>query len=309
MVVSLSPSTVRVPWGHPGGSVLLLDFLDVRFPRIGRQEWARRIDRNLVLREDGTPLVLASSLEPGTKVLYHREVDAEPILPFEEKILFQNDHLIAACKPHFLPVVPSGPHVNETLLNRLKIKFSNPDIVPIHRIDRETAGVVLFSVDPTTRGAYQRLFMEKKVTKVYEAVTHWPYCPGSSTPLPSVIVNRIERGEPWFRNTIVPGKPNAETRLMLLGVQNNRAFFRLFPLTGKKHQLRIHLASLGCPLENDRYYPDLLPKAPDDWEHPLMLLSKEVRFMDPIAREERVFTSSRWQDLSLASFSLPCSTA
>lgn len=307
MVISVSPSTVRVPRVLPGdsGSVMLLDFLAAKFPRIGRQEWTRRIDRNLVLREDRTPLNLASSLEAGTKVLYYREVDAEPILPFEEKILFKNDHLIVACKPHFLPVVPSGPYVNETLLNRLKTKFSNPDIVPIHRIDRETAGVVLFSVDPTTRGAYQRLFMEKKVTKVYEAVTHWP---GSSTPLPSMIINRIERGEPWFRNTIVPGKPNAETRIKLLGVQDNRAFFRLFPLTGKKHQLRIHLASLGCPLENDRYYPDLMPKQADDWEHPLMLLSKEVRFMDPIASKERVFTSLRWQDLSFASFSIPYST-
>jgi tRNA pseudouridine32 synthase/23S rRNA pseudouridine746 synthase len=307
MVVCLSPSTVRVPWGLPGGSVVILDFLDKRFPRIGRQEWTSRIDRNLVLGEDKTPFTLASSLEAGTKVLYYREVDAEPILPFKEKILFKNDHLIAACKPHFLPVVPSGPYVNETLLNRLKTKFSNPNIVPIHRIDRETAGVVLFSVDPTTRGTYQRLFMEKKVTKVYEAVTHWPHRPGSSPPLPTVIVNRIERGEPWFRNSIVPGKPNAETRLMLLGVQNNKAFFRLFPLTGKKHQLRIHLASLGCPMENDRYYPDLQPKQSDDWEHPLMLLSKEVRFMDPIARKERVFNSLRWQDLSFDSFSLPSS--
>ncbi|MDY0220962.1 MAG: pseudouridine synthase [Desulfobacterium sp.] len=297
MVVSVSPSTVRVPWQIPEGSVVLLDFLDARFPWIGRQEWTRRIDRNLVLREDRTPFTLASALEAGTKVLYYREVDAEPILPFEEKIIFQNDHLIAACKPHFLPVVPSGPHVNETLLNRLKTKFSNPDLVPIHRIDRETAGVVLFSVDPTTRGAFQRLFMEKKVTKVYEAVTHWP---GSSTPLPSRIINRIERGEPWFRNTVVPGKPNAETRLKLVKTENNRAFFRLFPLTGKKHQLRIHLASLGCPLENDRYYPDLLPKQPDDWEHPLMLLSREVRFMDPIAQKKRVFTSLRWQDSPFA---------
>ena len=293
MVVSVSPSTVRVPWEIPGGSLLLLDFLDTRFPWIGRHEWTRRIHRNLVLREDRTPFTLVAALKAGTKVLYYREVDAEPILPFKEKIIFQNDHLIAACKPHFLPVVPAGPHVNETLLNRLKTKFSNPDLVPIHRIDRETAGVVLFSVDPTTRGVFQRLFMEKKVTKVYEAVTHWP---GSSTSLPDRIINRIERGEPWFRNTIVPGKPNAETRLKLLGIKNNRAFFRLFLLTGKKHQLRIHLASLGCPLENDRYYPDLLPKQPDDWKHPLMLLSREVRFMDPIAQKERVFTSLRWKD-------------
>ncbi|ACN15746.1 RluD2 [Desulforapulum autotrophicum HRM2] len=293
MVVSVSPSTVTVPRENPEGFVLLLDFLDARFPWIGRQEWVRRINASRVIQEDKTPFNISSPLIPGSKVLYYREVETEPLIPFKEEILFHNDHLIAACKPHFLPVVPSGPHVNETLLNRLKIRFSNPDIVPIHRLDRETAGVVLFSVEPETRGAFQHLFMEKKVKKTYEAVTRRP---GTLPHLPSVIVNRIERGEPWFRNTIVPGRPNAETRLELVGADRDRAFFRLYPQTGKKHQLRLHLASLGFPIENDRCYPDLLPKQGDDWEHPLMLLSREVRFMDPIAGRERVFTSPRWVD-------------
>ncbi len=293
MVVSVSPSTVRVPRKIPEGFVLLLDFLEARFPQIGRDAWIRRINADLVVREDKTPFTISSPLVAGTKVLYHREVETEPQIPFDEEILFHNDHLIAACKPHFLPVVPSGPFVNETLLNRLKIRFSNPDIVPIHRIDRETAGVVLFSVEPETRGAYQRLFMERKVKKTYEAVTPRP---GTLGHLPSVIVNRIERGEPWFRNTIVAGRANAETRLEIVGTDEIRVFFRLYPRTGKKHQLRLHLASLGCPIENDRYYPELLPQKKDDWDHPLMLLSREVRFMDPIAGRERVFTSPRWPD-------------
>ncbi len=293
MVVSVSPSTVRVPRENPEGFVVLLDFLDARFPWIGRQEWIRRINADLVVREDKTPFTISSPLVAGSKVLYYREVETEPLIPFNEEVLFRNDHLIAACKPHFLPVVPSGPFVNETLLNRLKIRFSNPDIVPIHRIDRETAGVVLFSVEPKTRGAYQHLFMEKRVKKTYEAVTRRP---GTLGHLPSVIVNRIERGKPWFRNTIVPGRPNAETRLELIHSDRDRAFFRLYPQTGKKHQLRLHLASLGCPIENDRYYPDLLPRQNDNWARPLMLLSREVRFMDPIAGRERVFTSPRWPD-------------
>ena len=265
MVVSISPSTVTVPRDNPGGFVFIIDFLDARFPLIGRREWEKRINNNLVENlisgKDKTPVTISSPLVPGARVLYYREVETEPVIPFREKILFQNDHLIVVCKPHFLPVVPSGIHVNETLLNRLKILTGNQDLVPINRIDRETAGLVLFSVQPETRGAFQRLFMEKKVKKVYEAITLTSVRTDAVSGLTqNRIANRIVRGDPWFRNRIVPGTPNAETRLELIRNEGKRAFFRLFPKTGKKHQLRIHLASIGCPIENDRYYPDLLPK-------------------------------------------------
>ncbi|MCP4115014.1 MAG: pseudouridine synthase [Desulfobacteraceae bacterium] len=295
MAISASASTVTLPRENPQGFAGVLDFLDHRFPRIGREVWAGRIRKHLVTTDDGSPVTLETPYLAGARVHYYREVEIEPVVPFQETILFLDDHLLVACKPHFLPVVPSGPYVNETLLNRLKQQTRNPGLVPINRIDRETAGLVLFSVQPETRGLYQRLFMDRRVTKTYEAVTQWPETAG---PVPGRMDNRIVRGEPWFRNTIVPGTPNAATRLELLETRGNRARFRLFPETGKKHQLRLHLGALGCPIVNDRYYPELLPKQKDDWDRPLQLLSREVAFLDPISGKERVFASSRslaWQ--------------
>jgi tRNA pseudouridine32 synthase/23S rRNA pseudouridine746 synthase len=295
MSISASASTVTLPRENPQGFAGILDFLDHRFPRMGREVWAGRIRKKLVTTEDGSPVTLETPYLAGARVHYYREVEIELVVPFQEKILFLDDHLLVACKPHFLPVVPSGPYVNETLLNRLKQYTCNPDLVPINRIDRETAGLVLFSVQPETRGLFQSLFMDRKVTKTYEAVTLWPDTGGT---VPDRMENRIVRGEPWFRNRIVPGNPNAVTRVKLLETRDNRARFRLFPETGKKHQLRLHLSAMGCPIVNDRCYPGLLPKQKDDWDRPLQLLSKQVAFMDPISGEERVFTSSRtlgWQ--------------
>jgi len=294
MGISVSPSTVTLPRENPLGFKTVLDFLAYRFSSMGRDIWEKRISESLVTMGDGGLVTPWTFFVPGARVRYYREVAAEPLIPFRERILFQDDHLIVACKPHFLPVVPSGPHVSETLLNRLKVITSNPDLVPINRIDRMTAGVVLFSVNPSTRGAFQTLFMEQRVRKVYEAVTFWP---GGIKELPDFIENRIVRGEPWFRNRIVPGLPNAFTRLKLVKTQGNMAFFRLFPNSGKKHQLRLHLSSLGCPIINDRSYPELLPQELDNWEAPLQLLSREVAFVDPISGKERVFTSSRTLDL------------
>ena len=269
----------------------LLEFLVGRFPNVSAQTWVDRIVAGKVLTEEGRPVTLDTAYQPNRRLFYFREVENEPVVPFQEQILFKNDHLMVVCKPHFLPVTPAGPYVCETLINRLKEKTGNRFLSPINRIDRETAGIVLVSVKKESRGAYQRMFMEGRVRKTYEAVA---MCNQNfRQPVEWMVENRIEPGEPWFRMQECAGPVNARSRIRLVEVMGSRARFLLFPITGKKHQLRIHLSGLGFPIVYDRYYPVLTPEKPDDLSHPLLLLSRKIEFQDPITGYYLVFESGR----------------
>ena len=268
----------------------VLEFLTCRFPGIARQIWEARINAGKVLTGQGEPISLDMTYEPLKRLHYFREMEAEPIIPFNEKILFCNDNLLVACKPHFLPVTPGGPWVNECLLHRLKKRTGNKHLSPIHRIDRETAGLVLFSMNPQTRGCYQEMFMNGKVEKTYDAVTQYPRDQEKKS---WTVENRIVQGDPWFRMKTAPGTPNAVSHIFLVRSKVNRALFQLRPGTGKKHQLRLHLSELGFPILNDPYYPKLLPEKKGDFSAPLQLLARKIQFQDPVSGTQVAYESER----------------
>lgn len=268
----------------------ILEFLTNRFPGIDRTVWEARISSGKILTEKGEPIPLDMPYTPLKRLHYFREVEKEPIIPFTEKILFCNEELLVACKPHFLPVTPGGPYVNECLLHRLKKKTGNPYLSPINRIDRETAGLVLFSMNKNTRGCYQELFMKGEVKKTYDAVTAYPRTPNKKS---WIVENRIVRGEPWFRMRTAPGKPNAVSKVSLVRSRDTKAYFRVCPVTGKKHQLRLHLSGLGFPILNDRYYPTLLPEEKNRFLAPLQLLARRIQFRDPVSKQQVIYESDR----------------
>lgn len=294
MAISATPSKVTMPAAlRPYPSIL--EFLTHRFPFIERSCWQQRISAGKILDAERTPISEHTEYLPHGQLLYFREVEQERLIPFSESILFQNDHLLVACKPHFLPVIPGGGYVNECLLNRLRIKTGNNDLTPLHRIDRETAGVVMFSVNRETRGLYCRLFADGLVDKSYQALAEYGGCPDTAE---WTVENRIVRGEPWFRMRAAPGRPNSRSKIRLLDVNGSFARFDLFPVTGKTHQLRIHMSGLGFRICNDRYYPDLQPERADDFEKPLRLVARTVRFRDPLSGKDMEFNSERelpWQ--------------
>ena len=288
MAISQYPATVTMPKiEKPYPSVL--DFLAQRFPKIERNCWERRIAQGKVLGEDGFPITCASLYAPQKRIFYFREVEEERIIPFAEQVLFQNDELLVACKPHFLPVTPGGPYVDECLLHRLRKSTGNDDLVPLHRIDRETAGLVLFSVNSETRDKYGELFRSGGIEKSYRALSAAAGEPGREW----LVENRLVRGEPWFRMQTAPGLVNARSRIRLLQVEDGVSEFLLNPLTGKTHQLRVHLSGLGFGILNDRYYPQLQQERPDDFDKPLQLLAKAVKFKDPISGKNLEFESGR----------------
>ena len=289
MAISATPSVVTMPAAErPYPSIL--EFLTRRFPQVGSRCWQQRIIAGKVLDAERTPITLDTEYLPHRQLFYFREVEQERLIPFTETILFQNDHLLVACKPHFLPVIPGGGYVNECLLNRLRTSTGNNDLVPLHRIDRETAGIVMFSVNRATRGLYSRLFADGMVDKSYQALAE---CRHDQEKRDWTVENRISKGEPWFRMKVVPGEPNSRSKIRLVGVKGPIARFDLFPVTGKTHQLRIHMGGLGFRILNDRYYPDLQPEQADDFEKPLRLLARRIRFRDPVSGRDMEFCSER----------------
>lgn len=285
MIDGVSPSSKWLPVGH---WKTLFDFLQAQFPEVEPATWLSRMAKGQVVDETGRCLDAKSPYCAGSCIFYYRELEAEPHIPFPETVLFQDEHLLVADKPHFLPVVPAGRFLQETLLVRLKKKLNLESLVPLHRIDRETAGLVLFSINPATRTGYTMLFQNRNIEKVYHALA--PVHPELRFPL--IRHSRIVTGEPFFRMQEVDGPPNTETWIDQLEWQNNLALYELRPRTGKKHQLRLHLTGLGIPIQNDSLYPEIIPMAEDDFSKPLKLLAKSLAFCDPITRQERFFEST-----------------
>ena len=280
-------STVQLPQGVHGS---VLEGLCARFPAVAREVWMQRMARGRVLDTRHQPVGPEAPYVPGQTIHYFREVEDEPVIPFEETIIHADEHLVVADKPHFLPVAPTGAYVRQTLLTRLIQRLDNPDLVPLHRIDRGTAGLVLFSANPETRGAYQSLFRDRRIAKQYLAVAR--ALPGLREPL--LRESRLERGEPFFRMAEVEGVPNSASRIEMTHDQRRGwALYRLWPLTGRKHQLRVHMAALGAPILNDQAYPALQPRSHDDYARPLQLLAQTLSFNDPIDGGRRHFASER----------------
>ncbi|MDD0809854.1 pseudouridine synthase [Curvibacter sp. RS43] len=280
----VSPSCVAVP---AGPWPTLLDFLLHRLPAVTREQWLERMAQGDVVDERGQPVTPERPFEHSLRLFYYRQLDTEPQLPFDESVVFQDEELLVADKPHFMPVTPGGRYLHETLLVRLKHKLGIDTLSPIHRIDRETAGLVLFSVNPATRGAYQALFRERQVGKQYEAIAPWR--PGLSFPLRRQ--SRIVESEQFFRCCEVPGEPNADTTIEVQEVRGDLALYRLSPVTGKRHQLRVHMNALGLPILDDHFYPVVNDPPEGDYAQPLRLLARGLAFEDPVTGQSRRFSS------------------
>lgn len=272
----------------------ILDFICKKFPQISRECWIDRMESGKLHYTNGDFVTLKSGYYPHDRIFYYREVENEPAIPFKEKILFEDENFLIVDKPHFLPVIPAGNWIEETLINRLRRKLENEDLIPINRIDRETAGLVMISKRVESRDRYQALFRDNYVEKEYEAFctltgeydgrNNWH------------IKNRLVKGEPWFRMKVEDGKINSESYIELMNIKKDFYKFKLVPKTGKKHQLRIHLGVCGFKIINDRYYPDLLEQKPIDYNKPLKLLAKRLSFKDPITKKELSFKSNQILD-------------
>lgn len=270
-----------------GAWATALDFFDWRFDKVARSDWGDRFANGDVVAEDGNVVRADSLLRKGQRLYYFRAVPDEPPIPFEERILYQDSDLLVVDKPHFLPVIPSGKYVRETLLVRLSQTLNSSTLAPIHRIDRDTAGLVLFSLNPATRNAYAQMFRDHVVAKTYHAIARW----NPELPWPVQRHSRIAVGDHFMQQAEVEGTPNALTSIRPLLHNDALALYELKPVNGQRHQLRVHMNALGLPILNDGIYPHLTPEGSANFEQPLQLLAQAIAFTDPLSGQARHFES------------------
>jgi tRNA pseudouridine32 synthase/23S rRNA pseudouridine746 synthase len=268
----------------------ILDHLIAHFPQIPAEAWRSRVARDLVTVSDGSTVREDSPYCHGLVVLYQKEVPLEPALSEEEVIVYQDEHILVVDKPHGMVVTPAGDHLERSLLVRLQRRTGLTTLAPMHRLDRDTAGILLFAIDPRARGSYHRLFAERLIQREYVAAarviepalqTRWR------------VKNRIAAGTPWFRQEIVEGPPNAITNIELVEAHDGAGLFLLQPETGRKHQLRLHMASIGFPILGDTLY-----RPNDHAGLPLQLLARRLEFIDPTTGAPRSFSSVRQLQIS-----------
>ncbi len=284
----IDPVRLRLP--HEGSWATVRDHLVDRMPALGAEAIDTLLAQRRVVGVDG-PLAPDAPFVPGAFLWFDRELPEETPIPFEVEILHRDENLLVVDKPHFLPTTPRGRYVTETALARLRRELELPQLSPVHRLDRLTAGVVMFVVRPEYRRAYQGLFQDRSVRKEYEAVA--PYRPDLE--LPRTVRSRIVKERGVIAAREVPGEPNSETRVELSGTREGPGLgrYRLLPVTGRTHQLRVHMNSLGVPILGDPVYPVVTDPAPDDYRRPLQLLARTVEFTDPVTGRARTFSSTR----------------
>ncbi|OMC50054.1 pseudouridine synthase [Mycobacterium sp. IS-1264] len=272
----LGPARVRLR----GGPVLAE--LTARFGEPARA----KVLAGEVVDADGVVVDHATVLPAGAAVYLYRELPQEVPVPFDMPVLYHDADIVVVDKPHFLATMPRGQHVAQTALVRLRRELGLPELSPAHRLDRLTAGVLLFTVRRELRGAYQSLFARAKVRKTYLARA----AVDPDLVLPRVVASRIVKRRGRLQAVCEPGTPNAETLVELLSPDG---LYRLTPRTGRTHQLRVHMASLGIPIAGDPLYPNVIDVSPGDFGTPLRLLAQRIEFDDPVTGSRREFVSGR----------------
>ncbi len=282
----LAATRIRLPGSQEWPTALA--YLIARFPE-AEARLRELFAAGEVVDSAGNPLSETSPYAPGASIYLHRDPPDEVPVPFPIEIIHHDDDIVVVDKPHFLATMPRGRHVLQTALVRLRRDLELPELSPAHRLDRMTAGVLLFTARPGVRRAYHELFAHRAVEKVYEAVA--PVDP--TLRRPRTIRSRIIKRRGVLRAEIVAGEPNAETIVELLDVRGDRGLYRLRPRTGRTHQLRAQMDELGIPIIGDNYYPQLRDITDDDFTAPLQLLARSIEFSDPFSGVTRRFESSR----------------
>ncbi|QYN17822.1 RluA family pseudouridine synthase [Amycolatopsis sp. DSM 110486] len=281
----LDPARLRMPDEGPWGT--LLEHLVERLPRVDPARIEQMLREERIFGLDG-PLGVDAAFVPGSFIWFHRDLPDEVAVPFDITVVHRDEHLLVVDKPHFLATIPRGKHILETALVRLRRDLDLPALSPAHRLDRVTAGLVMFVITPEVRGKYQTMFRDRRVKKEYEAIA--PYDP--SLELPRTVRSHIVKERGVLAAQEIEGPVNAETRVELIEHRDGLGRYRLLPATGRTHQLRVHLSGLGIPILGDDFYPVLTEKPLDDFTKPLQLLAKVLEFDDPVSGEHRRFTSS-----------------
>lgn len=333
--LGLNPTRAQLPVSCEG-AITAEDFLRQlisdqrhRDPADDESALAERFARGEVVLDSGEQLSPDSLLRPGIFVNFYRYPAPEREVPGELRVLFSDATLLVIDKPPFLATLPRGQHIRETALVKARMEFGIPELSPCHRLDRLTRGVLMMTARPDARGAYQTMFDRRLPLKTYEAITELPdnapfdpiprfsqwrswHEPTAENPwiLHHHMIKIRGRLSTYLDESVPVAEMNAVTRIVgaRTEIHDGRevTVWQMQPGSGRTHQLRVVMRSLGLPLLNDPLYSDvedaalLTPDGPlprpvfvedEDFTKPMGLVAKRLDFTDPLTGEPRSFVS------------------
>ena len=286
----------RMPQAGPWTS--LRDHLVERLsPGLDAGDVDRMLRAGEFVDASGTPVRPDAPFVAQSAVWAHRDLPAEVAHPEEPVVLHRDERIVVVDKPHDMATMPRGRHVVQSALARTRVLTGEHRLAPAHRLDRPTAGVLMFTTEQRWRGAYQRVFADGLAHKEYLAVA--PVRAGLDLPLVRRTHLVKEHGT-HQAHEVEGGEPNAETLVELLETATGRGaagetlgLYRLTPRTGRTHQLRCQLDGLGIPIHDDPLYPVERDVPLDDFSTPLQLLAAVLAFDDPVDGRPRRFVTQR----------------
>lgn len=263
----------------------LLAHLAGLYPHSEVDAWRQKLD-NGELTLDGVIATGSESLGTGQKLVWNRPPWVEPDVPQDFEVLFEDEHLLAVNKPGGLPTLPGGGFMENTLLRLVQKQI--PDANPVHRLGRGTTGIVLFA---RTQQAASKMFADwntPRVQKIYRALAQGVaeqddyeiFTPIGLVPHPLI-------GSVWAANP--QGKP-AKSLARVISRDTRTTMFEVRLHSGRPHQIRIHLASIGHPLAGDPLYGrnglplEDLPGVPGDGGY--LLHAQYLKFPHPVTGEQ-----------------------
>ena len=311
----LNPTRIRVQGAESSGIRAVDAIAEVIFSQRHRHpddDWDaiyQRFHSGEVVRHNGTPLHPDELLAENTEVFFYKIPAPETEVPYRLSIVHQDDDLLVVHKPPFMATMPRARHIVQTATVQLRRSTGIAELSPAHRLDRLTSGLVVFTTRRELRGPYQTLFAQRQVSKVYEAIAAYDHTLAHQ--LDQALddgrltwSSRLEKNPGELQGRFVDGEPNAITHLeeitvcstaeqteleKIHGPQPRLARYRLAPVTGKTHQLRLHMWAAGVPILGDPVYPRIYREDEENFAVPMHLIAREIAFRDPLSGEQRSF--------------------
>ena len=190
---------------------------------------------------------------PGDVITYKHLKSDEKQVEFKYVPLYEDDYIIAIDKPDFMPVIPRMSHHFNSVVVKLKEYLQNEELTPLHRLDIETTGVLIFAKKYEYTSAFHALFRNKEIKKRYEALTYGHF-PKNVSEINGCIEKDLD--SKIYSKFKLNQQKESNSTTSILHVEHYGSYSKLdlFPVTGKTNQLRIHLAALNHPIIGDKKY-------------------------------------------------------